>query len=121
MTMDSTFDPPDSEAPFAAMDALLAILPAEVRANMVTMYREALTTQVEQLATAVESGDDATMRDLSHKVAGSAGMMQNALLSRAARRMELSLREGRPDDARAAWPEVRDAMQRTLSALLPRD
>ena len=115
--MDSTFDPPDTDDPFAAMRALLALLPPDVRGNMVTMYTEALAVQMEQLGAAVAGSDDAVMRDLAHKVAGSAGMMQNALLSRAARRMELALREGRPDAAREAWPEVQDSMRRTLQAL----
>ena len=82
--MDSTFDPPDTDDPFAAMCALLALLPPDVRANMVTMYTEALAVQMEQLGAAVAGSDDAVMRDLAHKAAGSAGMMQNALLSRAA-------------------------------------
>ncbi len=115
--MDSKFDPTDPGDPFAPLHELLQLLPADVRANMVTMYRDALSTQAQLIADAVAGNDDATLRDLAHKVAGSAGMMQNALLSRAARRMELALREGRPDAAREAWPEVSDCIQQTLRAL----
>ena len=103
--------------PFEPMYALLAMLPAEVRTNMVVMYREALATQVAQLEQAVNGLDDAALRDLAHKIAGSAGMMQNAALSRAARQMEIALREGRADVAREAWPEVQACVQRTLAAL----
>jgi HPt (histidine-containing phosphotransfer) domain-containing protein len=99
------------------MYALLAMLPADVRTNMVAMYREALVTQVAQLEQAVAATDDTALRDLAHKIAGSAGMMQNAALSRAARQMEIALREGRGDAARDAWPEVRVSVQRTLEAL----
>ncbi len=108
---------PSPANPFEPMYALLAMLPAEVRANMVVMYREALATQVAQLEQAVDAADDAALRDLAHKIAGSAGMMQNAALSRAARQMEMALREGRGDAARAAWPEVQACVQRTLVAL----
>ncbi len=108
---------PAPTGPFEPMYALLAMLPTEVRANMVTMYREALDTQVAQLAQAVAGADDAALRDLAHKIAGSAGMMQNAALSRAARQMEMALREGRGDAAREAWPEVQACVQRTLVAL----
>ncbi len=103
--------------PFDPMYALLAMLPADVRANMVTMYREALVVQVAQLEQAVTTADDASMRDLAHKIAGSAGMMQNAMLSRAARQMEIALREGRGDAACDAWPDVEGCVHSTLAAL----
>eukprot|EP01034_Spumella_vulgaris_P042871 gene42872-53194_t len=74
-------------------------------------------TAVAQLEQAVAATDDAALRDLAHKIAGSAGMMQNAALSRAARQMEMALREGRGDAAREAWPEVQACVMRTLGAL----
>ena len=53
----------------------------------------------------------------NHRIAGAAGMMQDLPLCDIARSMELALREGRPDDARALGPRLAERAQRTLAGL----
>jgi len=98
--------------------ALLRQLPATSRDAMVRMYRQSLRDHLEQVATGLQPGGDAQAATATvHRVAGSAGMMQDLALCDVARAMEVALREGRPDDARAQWPRLQERALRTLEAL----
>jgi HPt (histidine-containing phosphotransfer) domain-containing protein len=98
------------------MRRLLGMLPEATRAQMVRMYADLLQDQLHGLDAAMQAPDAATTA-LLHKLAGSAGMMQDQDLSQPARAMEKALREGRPDDARVLLPQVRAAAACTLQAL----
>ena len=108
-----------SEDTFVEMRRLLAILPAAARAQMVAMYRASLGEQLASLGGLIESGSQAgpDMLDLSHKIAGSAAMMQDRPLSVAAREMETAVHAGRFDDAVRVWPLVAARGRLTLQFL----
>lgn len=98
--------------------ALLRQLPATSREAMVRMYRQSLREHLDQVAQGLQpGGDPQTVSSSAHRIAGSAGMMQDLALCDVARAMEVALREGRPDEARAHWPRLDACAQRTLAAL----
>ncbi|MBC7603684.1 MAG: Hpt domain-containing protein [Ramlibacter sp.] len=97
---------------------LLNMLPPATREQMVVMYRAMLTVQVNELDAAIHDAlapGGTRAVDLAHKIAGSAGMMQDQMLCAAARAVEHALREDRPGDAVAAWPDVRRCVNETLA------
>lgn len=98
--------------------ALLRQLPAASREAMVRMYRQSLHEHLAQVAAGLQpEGDAQGVTALAHRIAGSAGMMQDLPLCDVARAMEVALREGRPEDARAQWPRLHERAQVTLAAL----
>lgn len=98
--------------------ALLGQLPQASREAMVRMYRQSLREHLDLVAAGLKPGADTqAVAAPAHRIAGSAGMMQDLALCDVARAMELALREGRPDDARAQWPRLAERAQRTLAAL----
>ena len=101
------------------MFSLLAQLPGPVRDKMVGMYRDSLTTQLDQLGQVLGAGDVVAMQAVAHKLAGAAAMMQDRELSQAARSMEIALTEYRAEAAIQAWPRIQAHAQVTLAALQP--
>ena len=99
------------------MYKLLAVLPAQVRCDMVRMYCESLESQVALLGQALAQGDVQASMAVAHKIAGSAAMMQDGELSRVARGVEAALREGRAEEALRHWPGVQDCAGFTLGCL----
>ena len=98
---------------------LLRMLPEATRARMVEMYRDGLGQQLAALEPVLAGGapGDPALAGLVHKLAGSAAMMQDADLSLPARAIEKALMAGDAEAARARWPELRVAADRTLAAL----
>jgi HPt (histidine-containing phosphotransfer) domain-containing protein len=98
--------------------ALLRQLPQASRESMVRMYRHSLREHLDLVAAGLAPGGDMqAVAAPAHRIAGSAGMMQDLALCDVARTMEVALREGRPDDARAQWPQLVERAQQTLDAL----
>ncbi len=98
--------------------ALLRQLPAASRESMVRMYQQSLRDHLAQVADGLQPGADPQAACApAHRIAGAAGMMQDLPLCDIARSMELALREGRPDDARALGPRLAERAQRTLAGL----
>lgn len=82
------------------------------------MYLQALKEHITRIGEGMEPGADAlSVMALVHRIAGSSGMMQDLALCEVARAMELALREGRIEDARAHWPQMQRRAQATLAAL----
>lgn len=98
---------------------LLRMLPEATRARMVEMYRDSLAKQLATLEPVLAGGApaDPELAGLVHKLAGSAAMMQDADLSLPARTIEKALMAGDAEGARALWPELKAAAERTLVAL----
>ena len=105
---------------FDAMFELLAILPAATRQEMVRMYSDALVGQTELLDEGMALRDVPACTSVSHKIAGSAAMMQDQELSQAARSMERALMAGRWEEALAHWPHTRACAAATLASLRAR-
>lgn len=98
--------------------ALLQQLPAASRESMVRMYRQALRDHLDQIGAGLQPGaDPQSVIAQAHRIAGSSGMMQDLALCEVARAMELALREGRPEDARARWPQLQARARASLAAL----
>ncbi len=107
-----------SDTTFSATLALLQQLPEASRDAMVRMYRQSLREHLEQVEAGLRpGGDPQSVIFPAHRIAGSAGMMQDRCLCDVARDMEVALREGRPDDARALRPQLDACAQLTLAAL----
>lgn len=102
---------------FAGMFQLLARLPEAVQQRMVGMYLDALSTQVALLREVLEDEEWSRAEAVAHKLAGSAGMMQDARLSLAGRALENLLREDRFEEGAAAWPAVAERAAITREAL----
>lgn len=105
---------------FDAMFNLLGILPAATRQEMVRMYSDALVGQTELLGECVARRDVPACTSVSHKIAGSAAMMQDHQLAQAARSMERALIAGRWEDALAHWPQTQACAAATLAGLRAR-
>ena len=98
--------------------ALLQQLPSASREVMVRMYRQALRDHLDQIGVGLQAGANAPDGvGPAHRIAGSAGMMQDMALCEAARAIESALREGRNQDAQALLPRLHDCAQATLAAL----
>ncbi len=98
--------------------ALLQQLPQASREAMVRMYRQSLSDHLGQIAAGLQPGGDAqAVVAPAHRIAGSAGMMQDQALCDVARALENALREGRRDEALAHWPRLNERAQVTLAAL----
>ena len=102
---------------YAGMVQLLARLPEPVRERMVRMYVQALDTQVAALQEALAAQDWKRAEQLAHKLAGSAGMMQDAELSRAGRVIENAIRDGVEEEAVANWPALEAQARQTRQAM----
>lgn len=105
-----------SEHDRAALTALISALPAESRGELVRMYRRSLTNHLDLIGIRPYTNSEALVVAL-HGLAGSAAMMQDQELSKAARSMEGDLREGRVDLAWRRWPAIQALAQRTLAQL----
>jgi HPt (histidine-containing phosphotransfer) domain-containing protein len=105
------------EQSLEGMFKLLAMLPEHARDPMVRMYGEALQSTLVVLAQALERREAQAALPVAHKIAGSAGMMQDQALSHAARRVEAELREGRAEAALQHWPELQLRAALTLECL----
>jgi HPt (histidine-containing phosphotransfer) domain-containing protein len=99
------------------MFKLLAMLPVPTRHDMVRMYCEALEVQVALLGQSLAQGPAQATMAAAHKIAGSAAMMQDQALSRAARAFEAALREGRTGEALGHWPSIQHCARLTLECL----
>ncbi|MRD46038.1 Hpt domain-containing protein [Caenimonas koreensis] len=106
-----------SVAGTAAMLQLLGMLPPASRREMVRMYRAMLIARPDEIADALARNDDPCAIALAHQVAGSAGMMQDSLLSAQVRSMEHALCEGRRADALVQWALVLGSVAATRAAL----
>jgi HPt (histidine-containing phosphotransfer) domain-containing protein len=105
-----------SEHDRAALAALIAALPPESRGELVRMYRRSLANHLDLIGLAPYTNSEPLVVAL-HGLAGSAAMMQDQELSKAARSMENDLREGRVDAAWRRWPAVQAFAQRTQAQL----
>lgn len=100
--------------------SLLRQLPDTLRASMVGMYLQALDEQLGIIEAGLSGvGDADLLPGALHKIAGSAGMMQDQGLSQAARAIELALRDGQMADARQQWPALAACAVLTREALAP--
>lgn len=99
------------------MFKLLAILPVQTRHDMVRMYCDSLQSQVALLGQSLAQGQVQAAMAAAHKIAGSAAMMQDQELSRAARIVEAALREGRAEEAMRQWPGMQHCASLTLECL----
>jgi HPt (histidine-containing phosphotransfer) domain-containing protein len=100
--------------------ALLALLPQASREGMVRMYRDSLQQQMAFIGQGLQGcAIEAETRLLAavHKIAGSAGMMQDQALSLAARAMETALRDKDRAMAHAHWDRLQACGHATLQAL----
>lgn len=102
---------------FEGMFQLLARLPESVQQRMVGMYLDALDTQVALLRELLDAEEWARAEAVAHKLAGSAGMMQDAPLSQAGRAVENLLRQDLFEEGAAAWPAVAQRAAITRAAL----
>ncbi len=99
------------------MFKLLASLPAEARHGMVGMYCVALESHLALLSQSLAQGKTQETMAAAHKIAGSAGMMQDQEVSRAARAIEAALRGGREEEAMRHWASMQDSVNFTLECL----
>jgi HPt (histidine-containing phosphotransfer) domain-containing protein len=99
------------------MFKLLAMLPAQTRAAMVTMYCEALESHLALIRQSLAQGEVEAIRSAAHKIAGSAGMMQDQEVARAARDIEAASPAGAPDEALRHWPVMLHRARITLESL----
>ncbi len=103
---------PDWVAP-----AFLDALPPDVRLQMLRLYRDGLRDQAGRLEPVLESvGALQAAASIAHKIAGSAGMMQDQALAQAARQLEDRLREGAPE-AHGQVQDLLELVRRTLGAI----
>lgn len=100
----------------ATLAALISALPPESRGELVRMYRRSLTNHMDLIGTRPRTNSEPLVVAL-HGLAGSAAMMQDQELSKAARSMENDLLEGRVDAAWRRWPTIQALAQRTLAQL----
>lgn len=99
------------------MFKLLAVLPVDTRTSMVAMYCEALQSHLTLMRQSLAQGQFDATAAAAHKIAGSAAMMQDQEVSRAARAIESALRGGREDEALQHWPGMLDGASFTLECL----
>jgi HPt (histidine-containing phosphotransfer) domain-containing protein len=99
-----------------ALVALIANLPADTRLELVRMYRRSIANQLDLIGMRPCTNGEPLVVAL-HGLAGSAAMMQDQELSKAARSMEGDLRAGRVDPAWQHWPTIQALAQRTLAQL----
>ncbi len=105
-----------SEHDRATLAALISALPPESRGELIRMYRRSLVNHLDLIGTRPYTNSEPLVVAL-HGLAGSAAMMQDQELSKAARSMENDLREGRLDPAWRRWPTIQALAQRTLAQL----
>jgi HPt (histidine-containing phosphotransfer) domain-containing protein len=78
-----------------ALPSYLDALPAQARVEILGLYRKGLLEQVASLEAALACGAELPLVvSVAHKIAGSAGMMQDPGLAELARRLEESLLQG---------------------------
>lgn len=106
-----------SDSQLDGMFRLLGILPAETRLQMVRMYSDALVGQIDLLRECIARADVQDCASVAHKIAGSAAMMQDQQLSRAAREMERALLAGELEKATLHWPQTQACAAFTLESL----
>ena len=105
-------DSPGWTAP-AFLDSLLP----DLRLQMLRMYCDGLRDQSDRLAAMlVDGGSLQAATTMVHKIAGAAGMMQDAPLAQAARHLENRLREAAPD-AHMLAQDLLERVQRTLVSI----
>lgn len=101
------------------MRELLRLLPAATRASMIEMYRAALDEQLGIVADGLADPEQAAdLQAALHKIAGSAGMMQDQPLSQAARALGDALqRSASAAGIRGHWDTLRACAGRTREML----
>ncbi len=105
----------------------LTSLPPAVRQALQDQYRQMLAGHLARLAALADQGwnDLGAARTEVHRLAGAAGLMQDAALGLAAKQLEQHLRATELARAGQAWAELADRLRATLekgplSAACPR-